>query len=70
MFVTDDRRRTWVPRVQGDVARRALEVAKDVTNRLRDRERLLAANQAALEQTHYPRTLHWEPYGIAHGDAR
>jgi lantibiotic biosynthesis protein len=69
MFVTDDRRRTWVPRVQGDVARRALEVAKDVTNRLRDRERLLAANQAALEQTHYPRTLHWEPYGIAHGDA-
>lgn len=55
--------------MEGDVARRALEIAKDVTKRLRDRERLLAANRAAVEQTRFPRTIYWEPYGIAQGDA-
>lgn len=53
----------------GDVATRAREVAKDVAKRLWDREVLLAANRAALGQTRYPRTIYWEPYGIAQGDA-
>jgi len=69
MFVTDDRHRGWAPLVQGDVARRALEVANEVARRLRHRERLLAANRAALEQTRFPRAIHWEPYGVAQGDA-
>src|SRR6516162_7042239 len=69
MFVADDRNRRWAPLVGGDVATRAREVAKDIAKRLWDREVLLAANRAALGQTHYPRTIYWEPYGIAHGDA-
>ena len=63
------RRRPWAPPVGGDLKARALQVAKEVAGRLRSRERLLAANRAAAAQTRYPRTIYWEPFGIAQGDA-
>ena len=63
------RRRPWAPAVGGDLKARALQVAKEVAGRLRSRERLLAANRAAAAQTRYPRTIYWEPFGIAQGDA-
>jgi lantibiotic biosynthesis protein len=69
MLVGDDRDRSWVALIEGEIARRALEVAKEVAKRLRSRERLLAASRTALGQTRYPRTVYWEPYGIAQGDA-
>jgi hypothetical protein len=58
-----------VPIATGDVATKALEIAQEVAERLRTRQRLLAANLAAAEQTHYPKTVYWEPLGIAQGDA-
>jgi hypothetical protein len=63
------RDRVWAPVVCGDVAARVLDVAKEVAERLRARNRLLAANQSAAEQTRYPNTVHWEPLGVAQGDA-
>ena len=61
--------RRWSPAVNGRVARRTLEVAEGVAARLTDRERLLAINQAALAQTHYPQIVHWDPFAVAQGDA-
>jgi len=55
--------------VGGDAIARALQVVKEVAERLRDREGILAVNRAALEQTQYPETVHWEPLGVAQGDA-
>ena len=61
--------RAWAPVLAAGGAGRALEVAREVAERLRARERLLAANRAAAEQTHYPKTVYWEPLGVAQGDA-
>jgi len=51
------------------VSTRAFGVAKEVAGRLRDRDLLLAANEAARAQTRFPKTVYWEPYGVAQGDA-
>src|ERR1700757_5146963 len=59
----------WAPVVGSDATARAVEVAKEVAERLRDREVLLAANRKARAQTRYPKTVYWEPSGVAQGDA-
>jgi hypothetical protein len=46
-----------------------LTVAREVAGRLKDRDLLLAANEAARGQTRFPKTVYWEPYGVAQGDA-
>ena len=46
-----------------------MTVARDVAVRASDPGRISAALAAAAGQTHYPQSLHWEPYGIAEGDA-
>jgi len=57
-------------RLLGDrVSTRAFTVAKEVAERLRNRDLLLAANEAARSQTRFPKTVYWEPYGVAQGDA-
>ncbi len=55
--------------IESDLAAKALAVAKEVAERCRDREQLLAANAAALTQTIFPKTIYWEPQGVAQGDA-
>ena len=47
----------------------ATAVAREVAVRATDPERISAALSAAGEQTRFPRSLHWTPYGIAAGDA-
>ena len=69
MSEVQPRSRHWSPTLQPETATRALQVARRVAARFRERERLLAANRAALQQTRYPRTIYWEPYGMAQGDA-
>ncbi|MDE2365435.1 MAG: lanthionine synthetase C family protein [Betaproteobacteria bacterium] len=59
----------WTPAIESDFAAKALAVAKEVAKRCKDREQVLAANDAALEQTIFPRTIYWEPLGVAQGDA-
>jgi len=44
-------------------------VACDVALRLTDPERVHAAVRSAAERTHFPRSVHWLPYGVAQGDA-
>jgi hypothetical protein len=61
--------REWAPLSEGDVSVRALSVAKEVAERCKSRERLIAANEAALKQTSFPKTIYWEPSGVAQGDA-
>ena len=46
-----------------------LAVARDVLARCSDQERIRAAVAAAGEQTAFPRSVYWEPHGIAQGDA-
>ena len=44
-------------------------MAREVAARFRDRERIEAASAAAGQQTAFPNSVRWEPYGIAQGDA-
>ena len=52
-----------------DRRRDAIAVARDVATRVTDRRRIEAAIAAARDQTHFPKSVHWEPGGIAQGDA-
>jgi lantibiotic biosynthesis protein len=47
----------------------ALSVARNVLARCSDPARMEAALAAAREQTGFPRSVYWEPAGIAQGDA-
>ena len=47
----------------------AIAVATDVAARASDPSLVAAANVAAARQTGYPRSVYWEPYGVAQGDA-
>jgi hypothetical protein len=47
----------------------AISVALDVAGRLRDLACVAAALAAAADQTAFPESIHWEPYGVAQGDA-
>jgi hypothetical protein len=69
MTMPNDVAREWLLLKEGDLAARALSVAREVAERCKSRERLLAANDAALKQTTFPQTIYWEPSGVAQGDA-
>jgi class I lanthipeptide synthase len=60
---------TWAPVLPAPTRAAAVGVAHDVVARCADRERIRAALAAAQEQTDYPMSVHWEPYGVAQGDA-
>ena len=69
MDIEDGIERLWAPAIESNLAAKALAVAKEVAERCRDREQLSAANDAALTQTIFPKTIYWEPQGVAQGDA-
>ena len=69
MDISNHSERPWTPLTESNLAARALSVAREVAERCKDREQLLAANDAALKQTTFPRTIYWEPSGVAQGDA-
>jgi hypothetical protein len=47
----------------------AVMVAREVATRLQNPERIAAANAAAARQTAFPKSVYWEPYEVALGDA-
>jgi lantibiotic biosynthesis protein len=59
----------WKPVVESDRDNTALAVATKVIKELRERNRVLQVSREALQQTRFPMTVHWEPLGIAQGDA-
>jgi hypothetical protein len=62
-------RPAWQPVLPPDLAAAAIGVARDVSVRLRDPGQIDAAAAAAVEQTAFPRGIHWQPYSIAQGYA-
>jgi lantibiotic biosynthesis protein len=60
---------SWGRSLGADQATAALEVAREVAIRLQDPDRIEAANATAAQQTAFPKSVYWEPYGIAQGDA-
>jgi hypothetical protein len=59
----------WAPVLPAPMRTAAVGVAHDLVARCADSERIHAALAAAREQTDYPMSVHWEPYGVAQGDA-
>jgi hypothetical protein len=47
----------------------AFAVAHEVAVRVSNPRRISAALAAVPDQTYFPKSLHWEPFGIAQGDA-
>ena len=47
----------------------AVAEAREVADRLRDPNQIEVATAAAARQTAFPKSVHWEPYGVAQGDA-
>ncbi len=61
--------RSWATGLRPDVAATALPAALDAAARLRDPARVQDAVAAAARQTSFPDAVHWEPYGVAQGNA-
>jgi hypothetical protein len=59
----------WSPVLSPALRSRALVVGCEVAARSTDRARVAAAVAAAAAQTHFPRSIHWDPAGVAQGDA-
>src|SRR5271166_3237476 len=59
----------WVPTLPPKLAARAVEVALEVADHLRDHQRIGMAVVTAPTQTAFPRTVHWQPPTLAQGDA-
>jgi lantibiotic biosynthesis protein len=59
----------WRAALGADQALAAATVAREVAARLRDRAQIEAANVAAAQQTAFPKSVYWEPHGVAQGDA-
>jgi hypothetical protein len=61
--------RSWRSTLTGEQAQAAVEVAREVATRLRNPNNAIAAANAAIQQTAFPQTSHWQPYAIAQGNA-
>jgi hypothetical protein len=60
---------SWRPALTSGKAATAMDVALHVADRLRERERVEGAVVAAMQQTDYPKSTHWQPSGVAQGYA-
>jgi hypothetical protein len=60
---------SWSAALARDRRIDALATACDVAARVTDRQRIEAAIVAARRQTQFPNSVHWEPWGVAQGDA-
>lgn len=59
----------WHSVLTASQAATAENIAREVASRLRERKRLEAALAAAIQQTEFPRSIHWQDYGVAQGYA-
>jgi lantibiotic modifying enzyme len=65
----DAGRRSWAPALGTARAAEVRTVALEVAARIADRGRLEQALDLAPRQSQFPNVMHWQPYGIAQGDA-
>jgi hypothetical protein len=65
----EERPSIWGPALPPELVARALQVALDIAQRLRDRERVELAVAAAPGQTAFPLAVHWHAPTLAQGDA-
>lgn len=61
--------KSWRSTLTGEQAQAAIEVAREVATRLRNPNNAIAAANAAIQQTAFPQTSHWQPYAVAQGNA-
>src|SRR5439155_1537793 len=47
----------------------AVNIAREVAGRLRERKQIEIAIAAAIQQTEFPRSIDWQDYGVAQGYA-
>src|SRR5262245_18350494 len=59
----------WRTVLDPEQAATAVSMARTVVARLRDPDSVDAAVAAAAQQTSFPKSVHWQPYGLAQGDA-
>jgi len=59
----------WAPVLDAAGATEVRTIALEVAARIADRGRLDQALQAAPRQSQFPHVMHWQPYGLAQGDA-
>lgn len=59
----------WRPALGSARAAEARTVALEVAARIADRARLDQALRLAPRQSQFPNVMHWQPYGLAQGDA-
>lgn len=59
----------WAAALPPELAIKAVAVAADVAQRLRDRGNVEAASAAAVGQSAFPRPVGWQPTSLAQGDA-
>ena len=60
---------TWSPALAPARRAAALGAARDVGSRVTERDRIEQAIAASRKQTHFPMSVHWDPSGVAQGDA-
>jgi lantibiotic biosynthesis protein len=65
----ETQRKSWCPVLAPGQVVTAVTTALEVAARLREDKRIEAAVVAAAQQTAFPRSVHWQPYGIAQGYA-
>src|SRR2546423_6139114 len=65
----DARSCSWQPVLTPSQVVTAVHIAREVAARLRERELIEAAVVAAEQQTAFPKSAHWQPYGVAQGYA-
>jgi hypothetical protein len=65
----DSRSHSWHSILEPSQATMAVAIAREVASRLQVRDQVEAAVVAATQQTAYPKSVHWQPYGVAQGYA-
>src|SRR2546421_8633039 len=65
----ETRRSSWDSVLVSSQVATAVNSALEVAARLREDKQIEAAVVAAAQQTNYPRSVHWQPYGLAQGYA-
>ena len=60
---------SWTSMLRPALAAQAMEVARDIAERLRDQHRVGIAVAAAPSQTAFPLAVHWQPPTLGQGDA-
>src|SRR5690242_6229984 len=65
----ETRSHPWKSILEPGQAATAVDIALEVATRMRERNQVETAIAAAAQQTAFPKSIHWQPYGVAQGYA-